>query len=228
MDRERMDSPKDSAPEVRHDTGMRTRLREMGSTQRAVLVAVVFAGMAFSMFLVAPRSDLAAVPAGRLVAGIALFGLTGLAMALVLLRPMHRRPISAKVAWGIAIAALVLPLVFALLPDAHHERALHPESFANESAAPWSHSGRCLLFGALFALPVVASIVLVDRRERLETGRALQAAFAGGAAANLGLLLHCPLVSSGHLVSGHASIPVAVGAALFVWARWRSRSSADQ
>jgi len=216
-----------SAPEIRPETGIRTWMRELASPQRAAVVALVFAGAAFLTFLATPRGDLAVVSTARLVVGMTMFGLAGLAVALVILQPLHRRPLSGVVAWGIALSALALPLVFALLPEAHHERLLHPESFADEGAAFWTRAATCLVFGTLIALPIIASIVLLDRRDRLGSNRALQVAFAGGAAGNLALLLHCPLVSTTHLVLGHATVPVVLGAALFVMARRRSRSSAD-
>ena len=222
-----MNSPQDNAPQIRNEAGIRSRMRELASPQRALIVALVFAGAAFVTFLATPRGDLAVVSTVRLVAGMSLFGLSGLAMALVILQPLHRRALSGIASWGIAFAALALPIVFALLPAAHHERLLHPESFADDGAAFWMRAGTCLLFGTLIALPVIASVVLLDRRDRLGSNRALQAAFAGGAAGNLALLLHCPLVSSTHLLLGHATVPVVLGAALFALARRRAHSSED-
>jgi hypothetical protein len=216
------------APEIRPEPGIRTWLQELASPQRAAVVALVFAGAAFLTFLASPRGDLAAISTVRLVAGMTLFGVSGLAVALVILRPLHRRPLSRIPAWGIAITALALPLVFALLPEAHHERLLHPESFAADGMAFWSRAGRCLMFGTLVALPIIAAIFLLDRRDRVGSSRALQAALAGGAAGNLALLLHCPLVSSTHLVLSHATVPVVLGTALFVIARRRARSSTDR
>jgi hypothetical protein len=67
----------------------------------------------------------------------------------------------------------------------------------------------------------------MDRRERLGRDRALQVALAGGAVGNLSLLLHCPLVSNEHLLAGHATVPILLGATLYLWARRRSSRLAE-
>jgi hypothetical protein len=126
-------------------------------------------------------------------------------------------------AGAVAIGALLAPTLFALLPEAHHERLLHPESFADEGAQFWIRVVGCLVFGSLLALPFMASIALLDRRDRLGRGRALLVALAGGATGNVALLLHCPLVSRDHILAGHATVPVflALLLCMFVWYRHR-------
>ena len=80
----------------------------------------------------------------------------------------------------------------------------HPESFEGRGADFWPRASACLLFGTLTSLPLLAALVLADRRERRPAGSLAFAAAAAGLAGNLTLLLHCPLVARGHLLVGHA------------------------
>jgi nitrate/nitrite transporter NarK len=75
----------------------------------------------------------------------------------------------------------------------------------------------------LLALPFMAAVFLLDRRDRLGRRRALLVALAGGAAGNVALLLHCPLVSRDHIFAGHTTVPVFLALLLctLVWYRHR-------
>ena len=211
--------PTDQAP-LPPKGGLRSWLRELSTPKRALVVAAVFALCGLLTLVATPRGDITAVSNARLVGGVILFGLTGLAAALVILRPMHRRPLRRSTAWIIALSALLVPVVFAVLPPAHRERVLHPESFADEGNF-LVRALICLVFGTIVALPVIASAMLLNRRDRLGRSHALQVAFAGGAAGNLALLLHCPIVSHSHILAGHVTVPVCLGIALYFWARRR-------
>ncbi|MHC4957821.1 MAG: hypothetical protein ACYTGN_05545 [Planctomycetota bacterium] len=218
-----MQSRDELGPPALPDRTPRSRLRELASPKRAALVALVVVAATLATLHFTPRADMDEVSPLRLFAGVMVLGVLCLAVALVILQPLHRRPLSARVVGTLAIAALLAPTVFALLPEAHHERLLHPESFADEGTQFWARAAACLVFGSLLALPFIAAVVLLDRRDGLDRGRALQLAFAGGALGNLGLLLHCPLVSHDHIFAGHASVPVFLALLLctFVWRRLR-------
>ena len=213
----------DIGPPILPNRTLRSRLRELATPKRALLAALVVATASLATLLVTPRGDMDVVSPIRLFAGVMVLGVVGLAVALIVLQPLHRRPLPSSVAGAVAIAALLAPTVFALLPEAHHERLLHPESFADEGDQFWGRAGGCLVFGTLLALPFMATIVLLDRRDRLGRRRALQVALAGGATGNVALLLHCPLVSREHIFAGHATVPVFLALLLctLVWYRHR-------
>jgi len=216
----------DLQPPVLPEPTLRSRLRELSSPRRAGIAALVVFTTGLATLLLLARSDMESVAPLRLVGGVVGFGLAGVAIALVVLRPLHRRPLPGVVSGALVACALLAPAAFAFLPEAHHERLLHPESFADEESRFWGRAGACLLLGSLMALPFLAVVAAMDRRNRLGRARAFQIAVAGGAIGNLALLLHCPLVSHGHLLAGHATVPVflalLVGSA--VWLRARRAS----
>ena len=88
-----MSRPVDIAPEIPQERGLRARLREMASPKRVLLVALVFAGVGLLTLLGMPRGDLDAVSGIRLAFGVLLFGVAGLLTALVVLQPLHERPV---------------------------------------------------------------------------------------------------------------------------------------
>jgi hypothetical protein len=193
----------------REDRGWR-RLRSWSTTRRECAFLALLLVVAIAVLALTPRSDLEAVPYLRLGLGI---GVTMAAAAFgtrVFLRPMQRRRPKEAVAILSGLVLLLVPLLFALLPPAHDAVHAHPESFAGTGADFVPRALACLVFGSVAGAPLVAFLLLSDRRPPAALVRAAVAAGAGGAVGTLGLLFHCPLVSTSHRMAGHGAVALAL------------------
>ena len=143
-----------------------------------------------------------------MAAGLALLAALVAVTARLFLRPLQAPAPSRFGILGWALLGLAFPLVLHLLPEAHHLVHEHPESFEGRGADFWPRAWRCLAFGTVTALPLLAVLLMTDRRDRIGTARGVLAAATAGLAGNLLLMLHCPLVDRAHLVAGHAGVGV--------------------
>jgi hypothetical protein len=105
------------------------------------------------------------------------------------------------------------------MPPAHWEHPVATQGIGSDWAR---RAAACFFFGALFGLPILLSILAVDRGLG-RTNVALLGAASVGLTGNLALQLHCPLTHPLHLVPGHATIGiVAIAVAgVLVWIRRR-------
>ena len=159
--------------------------------------------------LLIPRSDLAAYPVGGLVVRLALLAAGLGAAAALFLRTLARSAPCRTAAAVVVLAGLLLPVLLVALGPGHAERHVHPESFAGAGTDFVPRALACFLFGVALGAPVLLLLLLVlDRSDDLSWPRRMLLAAAVGLVGTLALLLHCPLVGAGHLLGGHARVPL--------------------
>lgn len=199
---------------VAREHGPRAWLRSRSTRARIALAVAAAALLGLAVLLLAPRADLEALPGGVYGLGLAAL-LAALLMVVVgFLHPLQRRPLSRVRLLIAACVALALPALLVLGAPLHHDAAHHPESFADEGAAFAPRALRCFVFGVLLGAVVLVLLRLLDRSDGLSWPRLLLLAGAAGLAGNVVLALHCPLVGAGHLLAGHATVPLGALAAL--------------
>jgi hypothetical protein len=192
--------------QLERERGWRGRLRSLPTPLRLAACLAAVVAVALAVVATVRRGDLADYPAGPMAGSLALFAALVVVAARLFLRPLQaRQPGRGRILWW-ALVGLLFPLALYLLPEAHHLVHEHPESFEGRGADFWPRSFRCLAFGTLTALPLLALLLLADRRDRIGFSRAALAAAAAGLAGNLVLMLHCPLVGRAHLITGHATV----------------------
>ena len=127
------------------------------------------------------------------------------------LRPLSRPALDSRaVARALGWVTLVLAGLY-VMPAAHTD---HPASLQQPGA--WAVVLRalpCLVVGAMIALGAVLALLAFDRGG---SRRAVLLAGAGSIAANLLLLLHCPMTAPVHMLVGHLGVLVLVVAAALV------------
>ena len=205
------------------ERGWRGRLRALPTPWRVGLGIAVLVALALAIGVFAPRSDLADYPVGLLSAAVIALAGGAILSTLLLLRPLQLRPVSARRVALLAFAGFGIPAVLAW-PQAHDLVHAHPESFLGTGDDFAKHALGCFAFGLVTALPFVALLLALDRRERRPWRDVALCAAAGGLAGNLTLLLHCPLVAREHLYAGHATVGLGFLALLVALAA-RRRSS---
>lgn len=205
------------------ERGWRGSLRSLPTPLRLLACLLVLALSALAVGLLLRRSDFPVYPALLMAMSVAALAAFALLSARAFLWPLHALEPSRMAAGIWLLLGLGFPVLLALLPEAHGFVHEHPESFEGRGADFWPRAAACLVFGLVTSLPLLALVLLADRRERPRAGRLAFAAAAAGLAANLTLLLHCPLVARGHLLAGHAGVGVVflllLGAAAFLRAR---------
>lgn len=212
---------------IRADARGWRALRAWPTGRRIAAAAALLSLLNLLVVLGSPRTDLDALPVGRLIAAVAALLVSGLAAAVLFLRPLQRRALDPRATGAAALLLTILPLAFALVSPGHDELAAHPESFVGVGADFVPRALACLLFGTLVGAPVAGFLLVVDRQPQASAGRLLLAAGAGGAAGTLGLLLHCPLESVAHRLTGHGAVALSVPvllAAVHAVLRARGRS----
>jgi hypothetical protein len=205
------------------EKGWRGRLLSLPTPVRVGAGLVVLALTALAVGLAMRRSDFAAYPAPLMAVSLALLAAFALLSTRVFLWPLHAREPSRLAAGGWLLLGLGFPVLLAMLPEAHGLVHEHPESFEGRGADFWPRAAGCLVFGMATSLPLLALLLLADRRERRSAARLAFAAAAAGLAGNLMLLLHCPLVAREHLLVGHVGVGFVVLLLLeaVAWARLR-------
>ncbi len=194
--------------EIAREDSVPARLKALPTWARD-LAGVGVAGVIATLAILAmPRADLAVVSPTLLAAGAGLHaGAVALAVR-VALRPLHKPPLGWK-RLAALLFAVVVPLVFALVPQAHGQ---HPASLAGGlgSSEFAARAAGCFGFGAVMALPLVGALVLLHRGG---IRRAPMIGVSAGVSGALAVMLHCPITHAAHLVAGHATVAVGVAIA---------------
>lgn len=209
---------------LEHERGWRGRLRSLPTPVRLAACLIALALVALAVVVWVRRGDLAAYPRLALAEGLALLAALAVGAVVLFLRPLQARAPGRARTWVWVLVGLAFPLVLYLLPEAHHLVHEHPESFQGRGADFWPRALRCLAFGTMTALPLLAVLLLVDRRDHVDVARGALAAAAAGLAANFVLMLHCPLVGRAHLIAGHAGVGVVFLLVLLIALRLRRAS----
>jgi hypothetical protein len=195
---------------IRSETGVRAWLRSRPTWRRTLLA--LGAG-ALTVKLVVGRHAHGGLAAGDAGAWLWLVLFTAVVATgvVVLLRPLGRAASPPAVRVGLAVAALLLPVLYALAPHAMADggHALAGGELARRTLA-------CLLLGFGLGLPFLGIVWALDRADRLSLPAVLLLAGASGLLASLGLSLHCPLDGRAHLLFGHAPVAVALALAVLV------------
>jgi hypothetical protein len=206
------------------ERGLGGRLRGMSTPARILCAFAVLAAVALAVLLLLPRPDLSAYPLPRLVSLVVLLAGAGITAAAAFLRPLQLPPERSGARRTILLGALALPVVIAVLPAAHADLAAHPACAADDGRF-LPAAAHCLLVGTLFALPLLAGLLLLDRRDGLAAARVPLLAATAALLGNLALLLYCPILSTSHRLGGHAPVAIllAVVAGLLSWGCNRRR-----
>ncbi|MHC4954742.1 MAG: hypothetical protein ACYTGZ_12725 [Planctomycetota bacterium] len=191
------------------ERGVHASLRALPTHTRMALTIGALAVVTVLVGLFSRRTDFDAYPVALMAASLGALAVVSVLACGRLLRPAHRRAAPIARTMMIAFVGIVLPAVLALLPEAHDLVHEHPESFLGTGADFWPRARTCFFFGLVSALPVYALTLVFDRLSWRTVPAMLLAATAAGATANIALLLHCPLVSSSHMLTGHATVPLA-------------------
>src|SRR5262249_22917368 len=132
--------------------------------------------------------------------GLLSFGVAiGLTLA-VILWPLQR-PALPRWVGPLALAlSLALPLALCLTPiHAAGAASLAPPDFLRAASG-------CFRYGLVNGAPLLVLLYAVDRRSQSAWWFPLLGGALGGLAANLALLVHCPVSEPLHLLWGHASV----------------------
>jgi hypothetical protein len=200
---------------LNEERGLRASLRSQATGRRAAFVLGLLLLLA-AHELLGHRQVAAAYRVGTASA----VGLAVGQVALVVWMVLRALSITlARSPAALALTGLSLPIALALALPILAQGEVRPDGLI---PAFW----RCFAYGSTLALPIVAALWLLDRRDH--HGRELGALIAAdfGSSANLLLFLHCPSVERGHLILGHASIGLA---GLFTLAAaWQLRARAER
>jgi len=185
---------------IAHNRGWRTALTELPTRIRWTLAGATLA-VPVAVGILLHRHNLAEYPRARFIVELAALGCVAIACCWLWLRPLFKRQPSDGVSWLVSSVALALPLALAALPAALPGTAtdLAPKDVLHRAAS-------CLLFGSTIAMPAFLLLVGLGRRPAGPRGLSVMPAAAAALAGIVGLALHCPDASPGHLLVGHAPI----------------------
>jgi hypothetical protein len=199
------------------ERGVLAWLRSLPTGQRLAMVlfmAVVTAIAALAVLPANPRPGLEVHSPERLAVTLAaLFLLTAVA-TWRLLRPLHQPPPPRWQSALLVAAGLFMPVVLALAPHGASAQE-HAVIYAAEEGATFlRNSLLCFTFGAVLGLPVLVVAMLLRRADIDGAAVAALAGVAAGLTGNMALQLHCPNTTPKHLLLGHATLLVALVAAV--------------
>jgi len=181
------------------------RLKSLSTPARLAAVTSLLAVIVALTIVFSGRPDLGVYPAARLTVEMAVPGILALALALVALRGPHRPPPATGLTWGLAGAAVLLPLAMAFLPPAD---LMIPGAKGSEGRFVQEVMG-CFLYGSAAALPVLGALAVLQRLPPTRTRMAALTAAGAGLGGVLALQMHCPVALRDHLLLGHATVPLA-------------------
>lgn len=206
--------------EIAREHGPIAWLRSRPTRVRVGLAAAVVLAAALLTIVVTPRTQFAPLPLVRVVLTVSVLSVLLIALVRLGLRPLQAPP-SRRIAVTFAIAvALVVPVLFSVLPTPEAGRVDVPVPGVPPAVA----TGVCFVLGALTAALLVLALRILDRGAHGSRISALLAGAAGGLAGNLTLELHCPVTNPAHLLPGHATIGFVFVAAYALIHAARARS----
>jgi hypothetical protein len=198
---------------IERERGLRAFLRSR-STRVRWLLTLSLPALLLARELLRKRVPWRQLSAPRTIGGLFLLGLFGL-VAHSALRPLPIERRAARLRSALAIFAWCLPCVLWFAPEAQASADDLSGAFAGPSLA-------CFAYGSAFSAPSFALLWAMDRGVRVPYRVWALAAASVALLANLILMLHCPITSRAHLVTGHFSIGLAWFAAVST-AEWCMR-----
>ncbi|MEP7049717.1 MAG: hypothetical protein ABJB12_05160 [Pseudomonadota bacterium] len=201
---------------IENERGLRAFLRSRSTRMRLVL-SIGLPVLFMMRELLRQRVPWRTFGAPRLLAGSALLAFLGL-VANSALQPLPIARRAARLRVALAVFAWCTPCLLWFVADA---RATTDELSAGFG---W-RSLNCFVYGSALASPTFTLLWALQRGLRVSFRVWALAAAMAGIAANLILMLHCPLIGRAHLLTGHLSIGLAwlIGVASAEWCRARLR-----
>ena len=176
------------------ERGLQSRLRALPTRVRSLLVATAVALVVGGALAFARRVDFDAYPPWRLFLNAATYaGLLAFVSSLVL-RPLHRRPVSASWETALATASFLAPFCWALAPVPVLSRVVDPAGGGRD----------CLVVGIALGTALLVLFRSLDRAPQTNLRSAALFAAGAGLLANLALVFHCPRTRPMHLALVHA------------------------
>jgi hypothetical protein len=186
--------------QLEHERGVRAWLRSRSRPARLAMALGFAALVGVAMLLFAHRGDLPTYPQARMLLELAWFVAGTGAAAWLALRPIYLPRPSGGVVAAVAAFALAGPIVAALLPEV-------PTSAYHRAYHSWRALG-CFGIGTATSLLAFVLARALDRGGTHGAGQLVLAAAAAGLVGNVALQLHCPINYPGHLLLGHATVPL--------------------
>jgi hypothetical protein len=199
---------------ILRERGLRAFLRSRSTRLRWVLSLSV-TGLLLLRELARGRVPWRSLGSSRLLAGVLLVGLLAL-VTRTALRPLPIERRAARLRWLLALVAWCLPCLIWFVPEAPGSDEF-TGSFALRSLA-------CFAYGSALAAPSFVLLWALDRGPWVPFRVWALGAGVVALAANLILLLHCPLTNRAHLVAGHFSIGLSWFVAVSMGEWWRHRA----
>ena len=186
-------------------------LRSRSRAARMLLVAVLGVVDAWFFHTFMEREDIATYPAVRLVVMLSACSLLVIVAAWQVLRPIYRPALPAWIPRLLVAATLLLPIVFALLPEVPTAR---PSDYGLVPYDWW-----CLSTGLAQGAALLLLARVLDRHGQPADAGTMLAAAAGAMLGMIGLVVSCPINYPIHLLTGHATMPAAMVVAAWLWHR---------
>ena len=188
---------------VAADTGLRATLRRAPTSVQVMWAVVLLLTAVGGVALQGIRPDIGSYPALRMGGVLVVLVASTAAALAVTLRPLHRPPLQPLAITGAAVAALGMPILLAVVPEAvtGHMASMSKGAF-------WSTAAGCFLMGTGAGVLLFVLLRAMDRRSRTPAALIVLSAALIGLAGNVALQLHCPLTAPMHLLAGHASVGV--------------------
>ncbi len=188
------------AADLAGERGLLGALRGLPRPARLALAAAVMtpAILFFSVFVRRPDWD--TYPPLRMALTIGALAALALGLTWITLRPLWLPPLPASAVRGLALAAVLVPVGLALLPEAS---PFQPPGFSCVASAYL-----CFAIGAGMALLCLLAACALDRGGHRSGPTALLAALGAGMIGVIAGQIFCPVNHALHLVTGHATIPV--------------------
>ncbi len=174
------------------------------ATRTAAALGLMLVIGAIAIAIQGLRNDLSGADLTRFVASIMILAAVCAGSAGLALRGMHKQAIEPGMAWGMAIFALALPMLFASLPGWWPGMLIPAE-------AGWTPHFRCFGRGLLATVGTSTSVMLFMRADGPAHYRLAAAAGSGGLAGMAIQQLYCAGVNPLHLIGSHGSLGLAVG-----------------
>jgi hypothetical protein len=199
---------------ILREHGLRAFLRSRSTRMRWVLSLSVTA-LLLLRELARGRVPWRSLGSPRLLGGVVLVALLAL-VTRTALRPLPIERRAARLRWVLALVAWCLPCLMWFVPEAQGSEDF-TGSFALRSLA-------CFAYGSALAAPSFVLLWALDRGQWVPFRVWALGAGVVALAANLILLLHCPLTNRAHLVAGHFSIGLSWFVAVSMGEWWRRRA----
>jgi hypothetical protein len=189
------------ADDVAAERGPLARLRALPRLPRIALEAAVMALASLFFYVFVRRPDWDAYPAARMAATLASLGALGVGLVWVTLRPMWLPPLPAPVVRGLALAGVLVPVILSLLPEA--PSPIHVPQFSYVASGYL-----CFSIGMGMSLLCFLAACALQRHRHRAAG--LLAALGAGMIGVIAGQIFCPVNYPLHLLTGHATIPIAL------------------